>query len=138
MIAYIFTEQELKFLCGALDVRGLAKHQISDSPVTDAEREQALRTLLEKDFVRTSGDKIIVNSGIALLIGEFEKAKRLLIGYNGRLFTAYIAAEISVLLINDNNSGKYMLYPFENEDNLIKWLHENNIFIWRDIRLEDK
>lgn len=138
MIAYIFTEQELKFLCEALGVRGLAKHQFSDSPVTDVEREQAVRTLSEKDFIQKRGGRIIVNSGIALLMGEFKKARRLLIGDNGRHFTAYITAGISVLLINDKNSGKYMLYPFENEDDLIKWLHENNIFMWRDIRLEDK
>lgn len=138
MIAYIFTEPELKFFCGALGVRGLAKHQFSEDPLTDAECEQAIGPLSEKDFIAVQNGGITVNSGIALLIGALGKAKRLLIGDMEKIFTAYIADEISLLLINDKNSGNYMLYPFENEDKLVERLHEENIFTWKDIRLEGK
>ncbi len=138
MIAYIFTEPELKFLCGALNVRGLAKHQFSENSLTDAEYKQAVDTLSEKDFIAVQSDKITVNSGIALLIGALGKAKRLLIGENEKIFTAYIADEISMLLINDKNSVNYMLYPFEHEEKLVERLHEENIFTWKDIRLEEK
>lgn len=137
MIAYIFTETELKFLCGLLGVRGLAKHQFSDSSVSGAECEQAVRSLSEKDFVTVREDGITVNSGIALLIDSLGKAERLLIGEGEKIFTAYISAEISLLLINDANSGNYMLYPFENEEKLVERLHENSIFTWKDIRLEE-
>lgn len=138
MIAYIFTEKELKFLCGSLGVRGLAKHQFSENQLTDAECEQAIGTLAEKDFIAVQSGGITVNSGIALLIGALGKAKRILIGENEKIFTAYIAEEISLLLINDKNSGNYMLYPFETEDKLVERLHEENIFAWKDIRLEGK
>lgn len=138
MIAYIFTEPELKFLCGALGVRGLAKHQFSENPLTDAEYEQAIGTLSEKDFIAVKSGGITVNSGISLLVGALGKAKRLLIGEDEKIFTAYIANEISLLLINDKNSGNYMLYPFEHEELLVGRLHEENIFTWKDIRLEEK
>lgn len=138
MIAYIFTKPELKFLCEALNVRGLVKHQLSENPLTDAECEQAIGTLAEKDFIAVQSGGITVNSGIALLIGALGKAKRILIGENEKIFTAYIAEEISPLLINDKNSGNYMLYPFETEDKLVERLHEENIFTWKDIRLEGK
>ena len=138
MIAYIFTEPELKFLCGALNVRGLAKHQFFESTLTDVECKQAVETLLEKDFIAVQSGGIAVNSGISLLISALGKAKRLLIGEDEKIFTAYIANEISLLLINDKNSGNYMLYPFENEEKLVERLHEENIFTWKDIRLEGK
>ena len=138
MITYIFTEPELKFLCGALNVRGLAKHQFSESPLTDAECEQAIGTLSEKDFIAVQSSGITVNSGIDMLIGSLGKAKRLLIGDGEKFFTAYIANEISLLLINDKNSGNYMLYPFEHEEKLVEHLYEENIFTWEDIRLEEK
>ncbi|MCX4374912.1 MAG: hypothetical protein OSJ61_01945 [Lachnospiraceae bacterium] len=138
MISYIFTEPELKFLCGTLGVRGLAKHQFSENQLTDAECEQAIETLSEKDFIAAQSGGITVNSGIALLIGALGKARRLLIGEDEKIFTAYIADEISLLLINDKNSGNYMLYPFETEDKLVERLHEENIFAWKDIRLEEK
>ena len=137
MIAYIFTESELKFLCGALGVRGLAKHQFPESPLTDVECKHAIGTLSEKDFIAVQSGGITVNSGIALLIGALGKAKRLFIGDSEKIFTAYIADEISLLLINDKNSGNYMLYPFETEDKLVERLHEENIFTWKDIRLEE-
>lgn len=138
MIAYIFTETELKFLCGTLGVKGLAKHQFSESPLTDVECKQAVETLSEKDFIAVQNGGITVNSGIALLISVLGKAKRLLIGEDEKIFTAYIADEISLLLINDKNSGNYMLYPFEHEEKLVERLHEENIFTWKDIRLEEK
>lgn len=138
MISYIFTESELKFLCGALGVRGLAKHQFSENQLTNAECEQAIETLSEKDFIAVQSGGITVNSGIALLIGALGKARRLLIGEDEKIFTAYIADEISLLLINDKNSGNYMLYPFETEEKLVERLHEENIFAWKDIRLEEK
>ena len=138
MIAYIFTEPELKFLCGALNVRGLAKHQFSESPLTDAECEQAIGTLSEKDFISVQSGGIAVNSGIAMLIGTLGKAEKLFIGRNEKIFTAYIADEISLLLINDKNSGNYILYPFEHEEKLVERLHEENIFTWKEIRLEVK
>lgn len=138
MITYIFTEPELKFLCGALNVCGLAKHQFSKSPLTDAECEQAIGTLSEKGFIAVQSGGITVNSGIAMLIGALGKAERLLIGEDKKIFTAYIADEISLLLINDKNSGNYMLYPFEHEEKLVERLHEENIFTWKDIRLEEK
>lgn len=138
MIAYIFTEQELKFLCRALNVRGLAKHQFPDSALTDIEYGQAVQSLSEKKFITVQNSNIIVNSGIAVLIKTFGTAKHLLVGDNDRIFTAYINDGISVLLINDMNSSNYMLYPFEDENNLVERLHENNIYTWKDIRLEDK
>lgn len=138
MIAYIFTEPELKFLCGALNVRGLAKHQFYENPLTDAECKQAVDTLSGKDFIDVQSGGIAVNSGIALLIGVLGKARRLLIGEDEKIFTAYITDEISLLLINDKNSGNYMLYPFEHEERLVERLHEENIFTWKDIRLEEK
>lgn len=138
IIAYIFTKSELKFLCGALNVRGLAKHQFSDEPLTDKLCAEAVQALSGKAFITVSNDKITVNSGIAFLIDALGKAYRLFIGEDEKIFTAYIADEISLLLINDKNSGKYMLYPFENEEKLVEWLNDNNIFTWKDIRLEEK
>lgn len=138
MIAYTFTEPELKFLCGALNVCGLAKHQFSEISLTDAECKQAVETLSEKDFITVQSGGITVNSGIAMLIGALGKAKKLLIGEDEKIFTAYIADEISLLLINAKNSGNYMLYPFEHEEMLVERLHEENIFTWKDIRLEGK
>lgn len=135
MIAYIFTEQELKFLCGALGVRGLEKRRFSDKPLTEEECTQALQSLSEKSFIDFRGKNFVIDSGIAFLIVSVGKAERLLAGDG---FTGYIAAEISLLLRDDPNSGSFMLYPFENEDNLIKWLYENEIYIWKDIKLEDR
>ncbi|MCM1060282.1 MAG: hypothetical protein NC452_08300 [Eubacterium sp.] len=137
MIAYIFTEPELKFLCDALSVRGLAAHQFPESTLTGAEYEQAVHTLSKKNFIGVNNDKITVDSGIALFIGTFGNAVRLLIGEGEKIFTAYINDEISLLLKNDLNSGNYMLYPFETEEKLVEYLHEENIFTWKDIRLED-
>lgn len=138
MISYIFTEPELKLLCGALNVRGLAKHQFPDSTLTDIEYGQAVQSLSTKKFITVQNDNIVINSGIVVLIKTFGTAKRLFIGDKDRLFTAYINDDISVLLINDINSSNYMLYPFEDENTLVERLHENNIYTWKDIRLEDK
>lgn len=135
MIAYIFTEPELKFLCGALNARGLEKRRFSEETLTKEECAQAVQSLSEKSFVEIRGEKIIVDSGIVFLIAAMGMAGRLFAGDN---FTGYIAGEISLLLIDDPNSGSFMLYPFENEDNLIKWLYENEIYIWKDIKLEDR
>lgn len=136
MIAYIFTEKELKFLCAALSVRGLAKHQFNENPLTEKECSETVGTLSKKDFIAVQDGKMTVNSGIAFLIGALGKAKRLLIGEG--VFTAYICNEISLLLINDKNSKNYMLYPFESESELTKWLNNENIFTWKEIELEEQ
>lgn len=136
MTAYIFTEKELKFLCAALGIRGLAKHQFNENPLTEEECSEAVVTLSKKDFIAAQNGKMTVNSGIALLIGALGKAKRLLIGEG--VFTAYICDEISLLLINDKNSKNYMLYPFESEEKLAERLNEENILTWKEIELEEK
>lgn len=137
MIGYIFTENELKLLCGAMNIRALAKHQFPNMNITAKEWAQAEDTLAEKGFAVKDGG-ITIGSGIALMIRSMGKAERLFIGDGERKFTAYICPKISLLLINDVNSRNYMLCPFENEDFLAEYLNENGLYEWKDIRVEEK
>ena len=138
MIAYIFSSSELKLICKILKIKGLAKHQFSNSELSGIEYDKALQTLMKKEFIVTRGENIIINSGITVLVETFKTAKHLLIGDIDRIFTAYISTDISVLLINDTKSDNFWLYPYENEDKLVDWLHDNNIYAWKDIRLEER
>ena len=137
MIAYIFSENELKFLCGKLGVHRLAKHQFKNNIIDESGCEQALCSLSDKGFASVQCSNVFLNSAIAMFINAFNKAERLLIGNGERKFTAYLTADITFLLINDENSENFLLYPYENEDALVKWLNENGIYEWIDIRLEE-
>lgn len=121
-----------------MKINCLAKHQFDDEKLTETDCKAVIKNLSQKGFIAKREDKISVNSGIAFMISSLGKAKRLFIQKHERVFTAYICGEISLLLINDTKSNNYMLYPFENEDKLVEWLNENNIFNWEDARFENE
>jgi hypothetical protein len=138
MICYIFTSRELMLLCGIMQVQGLAKHQFPETHLSDDEFASAAKTLAEKGFIAVADGRMIINSGIAFLIRSMGNTKRLLIGDGERKFTGYITDKLSMLLICDKNSPNLLLHPYETEDELIEKLHENEIYEWKDIRMEEE
>lgn len=138
MIAYIFTAAELRFLCGALEVKGLPAEEFSGEGLSEDEREEVLKSLSRKGFFKLGGEGAVINSGIAFLIKMLGSAEKLYLNVSGEFFAGYICGEVSLLLRADEGSGKYFLYPFEKENELISRLHDNNIFEWKEIRGKDE
>ncbi len=134
MISYIFTETELRLLCGMLEVRGLPAWEFSVDRLSDEECERALASLSDKGFISISGNGTVINSGIAFLIKKLGMAKKLFLNISEKFFAGYICEEISLLMTADKGSGNYFLYPFEKENELISRLHESNIYEWKEIR----
>lgn len=136
MISYRFTVNELKYLCAVKHIKGLCRHQFDDSPLDDDGINTAVRSLEGKSFIELRKGRSVINKGISVLIDVIGNPMRLYIGDNKRKFTAYIANDCSVLLINEKSSSVIMLCPFPNDDELEHWLRNNGIFEWKIILSE--
>lgn len=133
MIAYIFTGEELRFLCGVLGVRGLPSGEFSGGEISDTQCSRIAEGLSVKGFVSMNGKKAVINSGIAFLVQCLGRAEKLYQSVSGDFFAGYVCNGISLLLTRDRGSGNYFLYPFEGEEGLIARLREENISKWSEI-----
>lgn len=133
MISYIFTENEMKLLCGLMKLEILSVHQFSDRKLTEDEYSQALESLQRKSFVTVHGGDAEINSGIYIMLDEMNNAEKIYRNTGETIFTAYICKYMSLLLIHRSN--RLMLYPFENENLLDEWLKENEILHYEVIKL---
>lgn len=133
MISYIFTEQELKYLCGIMKTDVLPLHMINDSEISASECLNAKRSLEEKGFIEIKNELCVINSVIAFLFRVMASAERIFVGNGNTKFTAFIG-KCSVLL--SESFGQFVLSPFENEAFLVAYLRENGLTEWSDIRLE--
>lgn len=133
MISYIFTEQELKYLCGIMKTDVLPLHMINGSEISDSECRNAKRSLEEKGFIEIKNELCVINSVIAFLFRVMASAERIFVGNGNTKFTAFIG-KCSVLL--SESFGQFVLSPFENEAFLVAYLRENGLTEWSDIRLE--
>lgn len=136
LIAYKFTETELRFLCeqlGNIKPWGIFTE---GGALSGDECRQAMASLRNKGFVAGEDSSASVNSVIALLIRSLGKAQRILVGAEDG-FTAYICENISLLLIKDGGEGRFLLYPFQSERSLSEWLGENGIYQWDTLREEE-
>ncbi len=135
LIAYKFTETELRFLCeqlGNIKPWGIFTE---GGALSADECRQAMDSLRNKGFVAGEDSSASVNSVIALLIRSLGRAQRILVGAEEG-FTAYICENISLLLIKDGGEGRFLLYPFQSESSLSEWLGENGIYQWDTLREE--
>lgn len=137
MISYRFTENELKYLCAVKHIKALCQHQFHDSPLDESSIKTTVKSLEGKSFIEVRDDKVIINKGISMLIDVLSSPQCLYIGDGERKFTAYIANNCSVLLINEKSSSVILLCPFPNETELEHWLRANGFFEWRIILSEE-
>ena len=133
MISYIFTEPELKYLCGIMKTDVLTLHMINGSEISASECLNAKRSLEEKGFIEIKNELCVINSVIAFLFRVMASAERIFVGNGNTKFTAFIG-KCSVLL--SESFGQFVLSPFENEAFLVAYLRENGLTEWSDIRLE--
>ena len=61
MISYIFTEQELKYLCGIMKTDVLPLHMINGSEISASECLNAKRSLEEKGFIEIKNQLSVIN-----------------------------------------------------------------------------
>lgn len=134
MISYIFTENELKLLCGLMKLKALPVHQFSENELTEDEYIKALEGLQRKSFVTLHNESAVINSGIYVMLDEMSKAERIYRNIGKTVFTAYACKNISLLLLSRSN--RLMLYPFEKEKLLKEWLKENEILHYEEITLK--
>lgn len=134
MISYIFTENELKLLCGIMKLDALPIHQISDRTLTEEEYSKALESLQKKSFMVLRDGTAEINSGIYVMLDAMRNAAKLYRNMGKTVFTAYICEKISLLLLSKN--AHLLLYPFENEKLLKDWLKENEITNYEEITLK--
>lgn len=133
MIAYIFTGEELRFLCGVLGVRGLPSGEFSGGEISDTQYSMIAERLSVKGFVSVNGKKAVINSGIAFMVQCLGRAEKLYQSVSRDFFAGYVCNGISLLLTRDRGSGNYFLYPFEGEEGLVARLREENISKWSEI-----
>lgn len=133
MISYILTMEELKYMCGILNVQVLPLHMISGGEISESEYGQARHSLEEKGFIELTNGDLTVNSVIEFIFQVMNASKRIFVGNGDAKFTAYIG-KCAVLLIN--SFGKLALLPFETEMDLVNYLREHDLSEWTDIRLE--
>ena len=134
MISYIFSENELKLLCGLMKIEALSRHQFSENALTDIEYMSALESLQKKNFIVLRNEIAEINSGIYVMLDSMSKAVKLYRNMGGTVFTAYICEDMSLLLLS--KGIRLFLYPFENEQLLKDWLVKNEILNYEEIILK--
>lgn len=135
MITYIFTRNEFKLIASAMELSVLPEHMIDAVPLNDAECAEAWHSLEQKHFCRFGIGGGSIEAGIAFLFKTMGSAGRIMIGDDEEKFTAFIG--ICSILLCEYPENRLALIPFETEDDLVKALHERNIYKWNDIRLEE-
>ncbi len=134
MISYIFTKSELRYFSAVMRLDILPVHMIDGENIGETELIEAEESLIRKGFLRRSEENKFLDAGIDFLLRAMGSAERIFLGDGERKFIAYIG-ECAVLLEKEN-SGNFLMSPFQTEEKLVSALNEKGIYEWTDRRLE--